>query len=84
MEAIGLLVKLEAHQVIQEVTRRAAGRIDPARTTFASANDLASAMRRAATAHGEHEIRNGPRDANWPAWYAAYMVAEQTGTEQNT
>jgi hypothetical protein len=21
------------------------------------------------------------RDANWPEWYAAYMVAEQAGTE---
>lgn len=67
--------------IIQEVTRRAPGRIDPATTTFASANDLASAMRRAATAHAEHEKRNGERDANWPVWYAAYMVAEQAGTD---
>ena len=36
--------------IVQEVTRRAPGRIDPATTTFASANDLASAMRRAAAA----------------------------------
>jgi hypothetical protein len=42
------------------------GRIDPATTTFASANDLASAMQRAAAAHGEHEERNGRHDANWP------------------
>jgi catechol 2,3-dioxygenase-like lactoylglutathione lyase family enzyme len=48
-----------------------------ARTTFASANDLASAMRRAAAAHDEHEERNGQHDANWPDWYAAYMAAEQ-------
>jgi catechol 2,3-dioxygenase-like lactoylglutathione lyase family enzyme len=67
--------------IIQEVTRRLLGRIDPATTTFASANDLASAMRRAAGAHGEHEKRNGQRDANWPDWYAAYMAAEQVGTE---
>ena len=67
--------------IVQEVTRRALGRIDPATTTFASANDLASAMRRAAAAHGEHEKRNGQRDANWPAWYAAYLAAEQAGTE---
>jgi catechol 2,3-dioxygenase-like lactoylglutathione lyase family enzyme len=67
--------------IIQEVTRRLPGRIDPAATTFASANDLASAMRRAAAAHGEQENRNGQCDANWPDWYAAYMAAEQVGTE---
>jgi catechol 2,3-dioxygenase-like lactoylglutathione lyase family enzyme len=67
--------------IVQEVTRRLPGRIDPATTTFASANDLASAMRRAAAAHDEHEKRNGQRDANWPDWYAAYMAAEQVGTE---
>jgi catechol 2,3-dioxygenase-like lactoylglutathione lyase family enzyme len=67
--------------IVQEVTRRLPGRIDPATTTFASANDLARAMRRAAAAHGEHEKRNGQRDANWPDWYAVYMAAEQAGTE---
>jgi catechol 2,3-dioxygenase-like lactoylglutathione lyase family enzyme len=67
--------------IVQEVTRRLPGRIDPATTTFASANDLASALRRAAAAHGEHEKRNGRHDANWPDWYAAYMAAEQAGTE---
>jgi catechol 2,3-dioxygenase-like lactoylglutathione lyase family enzyme len=67
--------------IVQEVTRRSPGRIDPATTTFASANDLASAMRRAAAAHGEHENRNGQHDANWPDWYAAYMAAERAGTE---
>ena len=45
--------------MVQEVTVRAPGRIDPATTTFASANDLASAMRRAAAAHGGHERHNG-------------------------
>ena len=67
--------------IVQEVTHRLPGRIDHATTTFASANDLASAMRRAAAAHGEHEKRNGQRDANWPDWYAAYIAAEQAGTE---
>jgi catechol 2,3-dioxygenase-like lactoylglutathione lyase family enzyme len=67
--------------IVQEVTRRAPGRIDPAKTTFASANDLASAIRRAEAAHGEHEKRNGQRGANWPNWYAAYMAAEQAGTD---
>ena len=67
--------------LVQEVTLRLPGRIDPATTTFASANDLASAMRRAAAAHGKHEKHNGQHDANWPDWYAAYMAAEQAGTE---
>ena len=71
--------------VFQEVTTRQPGRIDPTATTFASANDLASAFRRAEAAHGEHEKRSGgQRDANWPEWYAAYMAAEQAGTELPT
>jgi catechol 2,3-dioxygenase-like lactoylglutathione lyase family enzyme len=67
--------------IVLEVTRRLPGRIDPATTTFVSAGDLASAMRRAAAAHGEHEKRNGQRDANWPDRYAAYMAAEHAGIE---
>jgi catechol 2,3-dioxygenase-like lactoylglutathione lyase family enzyme len=67
--------------LFQEITMRLAGRIDPAATTFASANDLANAMRRAEAAHGEHEKRIGAADPNWPDWYAKYMVAEQAGTE---
>ena len=67
--------------LLQEITTRLPGRIDPATTTFASASDLASALRRAAAAHGEHEKRIGAADANWPVWYASYMVAEQAGTE---
>ena len=67
--------------LFQEITARQPGRIDPATTTFASVNDLASAMRRAEAAHGEHEKRTGAADANWPDWYAKYMVAEQAGTE---
>jgi len=68
--------------LFQEVTTRLAGRIDSAATTFASANDLASALLRAAKAHGEHEARTGgQRDENWPEWYAAYLVAEQSGAK---
>src|SRR5271170_5619960 len=67
--------------LFQEITTRLPGRIDSAATTFASANDLANAMRRASVAHGEHEKRIGAADANWPDWYAKYMVAEQAGTE---
>ena len=67
--------------LLQEVTTRLPGRIDSGVTAFGSARDLASALRRAEAAHGEHEKRTGQRDANWPDWYAAYMAAEQAGTE---
>ena len=68
--------------LLQEVTTRLPGRIDTAGTTFASVNDLTQALIRAAVAHGEHEKRNGGEyDEQWPAWYAAYLVAEQAGTE---
>jgi len=67
--------------LFQEVTTRLPGRIDATETAFASTTDLASAFRRAEAAHGEHEKRTGQRDANWPDWYAAYMVAEQAGTD---
>jgi len=68
--------------LFQELTTRIPGRIDSAATTFAAANDLASAMRRASVAHGKHEERTGgQRDENWPEWYAAYMAAEQSGKE---
>jgi catechol 2,3-dioxygenase-like lactoylglutathione lyase family enzyme len=68
--------------LLQEVTTRLPGRIDSNATSFASASDLASALRRASAAHGEHERRTGgQRDENWPDWYAEYMVAEQAGKE---
>ena len=67
---------------LQEVTARLPGRVDPDKTTFASIADVASALRRAAAAHGEHEKRNGGQhDVNWPDWYAEYIVAEQAGKE---
>ena len=70
--------------VVQEITTRLPGRIDPGPTSYGSTNDLASAMRRASVAHGEHEKRIGAADANWPEWYAEYMVAEQAGTDLPT
>ena len=70
--------------LLQEITTRLPGRIDSNATTFASAADLAGAMRRASVAHGEHEKLTGQHDENWPEWYAAYMVAEQAGTELPT
>src|ERR1700685_1051356 len=41
--------------LFQEITTRLAGRLDPAATTFASASDLANAMRRAEAANRQHE-----------------------------
>jgi catechol 2,3-dioxygenase-like lactoylglutathione lyase family enzyme len=70
--------------LLQEITTRLPGRVDAAETAFGSTADLASAMRRASVAHGEHEKRIGAADPDWPDWYAAYMVAEQAGTELPT
>jgi catechol 2,3-dioxygenase-like lactoylglutathione lyase family enzyme len=67
--------------LLQEVTNRLPGRLDPSITSFNSAGDLAGAMRRAASAHGEHEKRIGKADPDWPDWYAEFMVAEQAGEE---
>jgi hypothetical protein len=66
--------------LLQEITARLPGRVDPAATSFGSVADLAGAMRRAEAAHGEHEKRTGRRDTEWADWYAEYMVAEQAGT----
>jgi catechol 2,3-dioxygenase-like lactoylglutathione lyase family enzyme len=75
--------------LVQEVTTRAPGRMNTAETGYVSASDLEAALRRAESAHGEHEKHNGRshlfhrsgHDTDWPAWYAAYMVAEQAGTD---
>ena len=65
--------------LLQEITTRLPGRV-AGDTTYASVKDLASALRRASTAHGEHEKRlGGQYDENWPDWYAEYMVREQSG-----
>ena len=70
--------------LLQEVTTRLPGRMDPAATAFASAADLSKALQRAAAAHGEHEARTGQADPDWPTWYAEYMVREQAGDELPT
>jgi predicted enzyme related to lactoylglutathione lyase len=67
--------------LVQEVRTRLPGRVDAAETAFAATADLASALRRAEAAHGEHEKRTGQRDKDWPEWYAAYIAAEQAGDE---
>ncbi len=75
--------------LVQEVTTRLPGRIDGTETGYASAADLEAALQRAEAAHREHEKRAGrahlfhrsDQDENWLDWYAAYMVAEQAGTD---
>ena len=67
--------------LVQEITARLPGRVDPATTSYSSVADVVNALKRAAIAHGEHEKRIGAADPNWPDWYAAYMVAERAGTE---
>jgi catechol 2,3-dioxygenase-like lactoylglutathione lyase family enzyme len=75
--------------LVQEVTTRLPERMNAAETGYVSATDLEGALRRAEAAHAEHEKHSGrshlfhrsDQDTNWPAWYAAYMVAEQTGTD---
>ena len=63
----------------EEITSRLPGRVDATSATFSSVDELARALKRAETAHGEHEQRTGERDEDWPTWYAAFMLAEQTG-----
>jgi catechol 2,3-dioxygenase-like lactoylglutathione lyase family enzyme len=65
--------------LLQEVTARLPGRVKSDDTTFTSSTELANALRRAEAAHAEHEKRTGQRDADWPEWYAEYMVREQAG-----
>jgi catechol 2,3-dioxygenase-like lactoylglutathione lyase family enzyme len=66
--------------LFQEITTRLPGRV-AGDTTYASASDLAQALRRAAAAHGQHEARTGQADQNWQDWYSAYLVAEHAGKE---
>jgi catechol 2,3-dioxygenase-like lactoylglutathione lyase family enzyme len=68
--------------LLQEITTRLPGRVDPGAISFATAADLVAAFTRAETAHGAYETRIGKgRHAEWAEWYAAYMIAEQAGTE---
>ncbi|MFM0132610.1 VOC family protein [Paraburkholderia sediminicola] len=69
--------------IFQEVTARLPGRVQHS-TTFSSAMDLGSVLRRAAAAHGEHEKVTGQHDENWPDWYAEFIVREQAGEQLPT
>jgi catechol 2,3-dioxygenase-like lactoylglutathione lyase family enzyme len=62
---------------VQEITKRLPGRVTGAPAAYDSASDLAAALRRAAAAHGKHEEETGQADANWPDWYAQFMVDER-------
>jgi catechol 2,3-dioxygenase-like lactoylglutathione lyase family enzyme len=66
--------------LLQEITGRLPGRVDADEATFTSSPELATTLRRAANAHGEHEKRTpGQKHDDWPEWYADYIIAEQTG-----
>jgi catechol 2,3-dioxygenase-like lactoylglutathione lyase family enzyme len=75
--------------LVQEVTTRLPGRLNATETAYVSTADLEGALRRAEAAHREHEKRTGrshlfhrsDQDENWLDWYAAYMTAEQAGTD---
>lgn len=66
--------------LLQEVTTRLANHVTGG-TTYTSAEDVSQALRRAAAAHGQHELRTGQADPNWADWYATYLVNEQTGED---
>jgi catechol 2,3-dioxygenase-like lactoylglutathione lyase family enzyme len=77
--------------IVQEVTHRLPGRVAAGDTSFGSVEELADALQRAEVAHRRHEKRNGHglkaglvermEDDQWPTWYAAYIIAEQTGAD---
>jgi catechol 2,3-dioxygenase-like lactoylglutathione lyase family enzyme len=75
--------------LVQEVTTRLLGRIDTGATGYGSAAELEGALQRAEAAHRAYENRTrhsrllhrSAQDNHWPAWYAAYMVAEQAGSD---
>jgi len=59
--------------LIQEVTTRLPGRVDPSQFSFTSVSDLSAALHRAAAAHGKAED-------GWLDWAAEYLIAEQSGS----
>jgi catechol 2,3-dioxygenase-like lactoylglutathione lyase family enzyme len=70
--------------LFQEITTRLPGRIDGTRRPSHPPMTWRARFGAQRPPHGEHEKRTGQRDANWPDWYAAYMVAETSGAELPT
>ena len=68
--------------MLQEINTRLPGRVTGA--SFDSAAELGRRSSARRTRTREHEQRTGEADADWPAWYAEYMVKEQTGEELPT
>jgi catechol 2,3-dioxygenase-like lactoylglutathione lyase family enzyme len=65
--------------LLQEITTRLPGRLETSATSYCSMSALEAALRRASNAHAEREDRTGEADANWPEWYAQFMVSEKSG-----
>jgi catechol 2,3-dioxygenase-like lactoylglutathione lyase family enzyme len=63
--------------LLQEITTRFPGRVTG--VSYASTAELAAALRRAADAHGRHELETGHGDPQWPDWYAEYMTQHPAG-----
>jgi catechol 2,3-dioxygenase-like lactoylglutathione lyase family enzyme len=66
--------------LLQEVTVRLPGRVDPEDTNFTSPPELAAALRRAAAAHGQHERRmargmQSGRTGMQPTWWRSMPVS---------
>ena len=68
--------------LFQEITARLPGRVDADDTTFTSSTELASrAPACGGRARRAREADRRAADANWPDWYADYIVREQAGKE---
>ena len=65
--------------LVQEVTARLPGRVDPAGTTYTSARELVAALRRAEAAHGKNEKRTGQRDAAWAVGTPCIWLRSRAG-----
>ena len=70
--------------LFQEITTRLPGRIDPATTTFASANDLASALSPCCGRSREHEKRIRASGPELARLVCRVHGGEQAGTELPT
>ena len=58
--------------VLQEVTTRRPGRVQ--HVVYRSTAELEASLRDAEAAHAKFESELGHPDADWPAWYAAYLA----------